>query len=108
MLTRGRCRKAPLEFTVEFDIQEFDVVAVEVANVDGVESNNNCCTCRISTYSSRPDGLAVLFNRESLVIGKRKKVLFRFKCWKNVIMETLINSYTAYLLDSHCYCNNYQ
>lgn len=71
MLTRGRCRWAPVEF-VEFidvvDMHEFDVFTVEVdVNEDGVESNNSCCTCKISTYSSRPDGLAALFNLESLI-----------------------------------------
>lgn len=67
ILTRGRYRGVPHEFTVELDKQEFDVVVVDVANDVGVESNNNCCTCKISTYSSRPDGLVVEFNRESVI-----------------------------------------
>lgn len=69
MLTRGRCRDIPVELVKlpdTFDVHEFDVVTVDVeVNVDGVESNKSCCTCKISTYSSRPDGLAALLNRES-------------------------------------------
>lgn len=72
ILTRGRCRCAPIEF-VEFtdavDVHEFDVLTADVVvNVVGVESNNSCCTCKISTYSSSPDGLAALFNLESLIV----------------------------------------
>lgn len=42
MLTRGRCRCAPIEAVVTFDVHEFDVVMADVGSVDGVESSKSC------------------------------------------------------------------
>lgn len=70
ILTRGRwCRVPAVELVafvvVALDVHAFDVTALDV---DGVDSNSSCCTDNISTYSSRPDGLAALFNLESLIV----------------------------------------
>lgn len=67
ILTRGRCLAVQdVLFAAELD--GFVVVIVDVANVDAVESNNNCCTCNISTYSSRPAELFEAFNLEAVHI----------------------------------------
>lgn len=67
MLTRGRCRAAFDTFAAVLD--ELVVVAdaaVDVASVDDVESNSNCCTCKMSTYSSRPAELLGTFSLDAV------------------------------------------
>lgn len=56
MLTRGRCLAAFNAFAAVFD-------AFADGGCGAVESNSNCCTCRMSTYSSSP---AELFGTLSL------------------------------------------
>lgn len=121
MLTRGRCRCVPFETDVAFDAHEFVVVADAGANVDGVESNNNCCTCRISTYSSSPDGLTVLFSLESLIELKWRwrnynaifiSLQFQGKKFNKMIFDLCfhlkLNNGSTHHLGSCCYCNNYR